>query len=252
MPKVFIGVGHGGTDPGAVGNGLKEKDLTLAIATHCRNELVRHGVTVKMSREKDEGDPVKDEVAECNKFSPALAVDIHINAGGGDGFEAYYYHGGGKSKTLAQNIEAQVKAIGQNSRGCKTRLGSNGKDYYAFIRDTAAPAVILEAAFIDSADIRILDTAAEQEAFGVAYAKGILKTLGINYQPINKETSQNSTSGITYNTLAEVPAFGRATVTKLMEAGALKGDASGKLNLSHDMLRQLVINDRMGLYNGKK
>ena len=50
--KVFLGVGHGGSDPGAVANNTKEKDLNLSIALACRDELVRHGVSVKMSREK--------------------------------------------------------------------------------------------------------------------------------------------------------------------------------------------------------
>ena len=83
--KVFIGVGHGGSDPGAVANNTKEKDLNLSIAIACRDELKRHGVTVKMSRSKDENDTLSEEIAECNAFSPDLAVDIHNNAGGGDG-----------------------------------------------------------------------------------------------------------------------------------------------------------------------
>lgn len=37
MPKVFIGVGHGGSDPGAVSNNTKEKDLNLSIALACRD-----------------------------------------------------------------------------------------------------------------------------------------------------------------------------------------------------------------------
>ena len=53
MAKVFIGVGHGGSDPGAVASGAKEKDLNLSIALACRDELVRHGVEVMMSRTKD-------------------------------------------------------------------------------------------------------------------------------------------------------------------------------------------------------
>lgn len=188
MSKVFLGVGHGGTDPGAVSGHFKEKDMTLVIATACKDELVRHGVEVIMSRTKDENDPVSDEVRECNAFKPDLAVDVHINAGGGDGFEVYHYSKGGTSKVLAQNIEAEVKAIGQNSRGLKTRLSSNGKDYYAFIRDTYAAAVICEAVFIDNkTDMQIADTIEEQKMFGVAYAKGILKTLGIAYiEPVDK------------------------------------------------------------------
>lgn len=184
MKKVFIGVGHGGKDSGAVGNGFKEEDLNLSIALACNDELKRHGVDVKMSRYKDEDDTLNEEIAECNAFSPDVAVDIHNNAGGGDGCEVFYHYKGGLSKTLAENINAQIVKIGQNSRGIKTRLNSSGKDYYGFIRLTKPPAVIVECAFVDNAtDIKIIDTAAEQKTMGVAIAKGILKTLGIEYKP---------------------------------------------------------------------
>lgn len=190
MSKVFIGVGHGGSDSGATANGLKEKDLNLVIASKCTQVLREHGIEVKMSRTKDEADPVAEEVKECNAFKPDYALDIHNNSGGGDGFEAYYHHAGGKGKTLAENIEAEVKKIGQNSRGCKTRKNSDGKDYYAFIRNTVAPAVIVECAFIDSIDHGIIDTVAEQNAMGEAIAKGVLKTLGIKYKEPVKEDSK--------------------------------------------------------------
>ena len=196
MAKVFLGVGHGGTDSGAVANGFKEKDLNLSIALACNAELIRHGVTVQMSRTKDENDTLNDEIRECNAFlgSDGLAVDIHNNAGGGDGVEAFYHHGGGKGKVLADNVLAEIVAIGQNSRGAKTRKNDAGRDYYGFIRETKAPAIIVECAFVDNAkDMQIIDTAAEQKAMGIAIAKGILKTLGIAWvaepkpEPIAKE-----------------------------------------------------------------
>ena len=190
--KVFLGVGHGGIDSGAVGNGLKEKDLTLQIALETQKVLVRHGVNVLMSRTKDENDALTEEIKECNAFKPDLAVDIHINAGGGDGAEAFYHYGGGTSKTLAENILAEIVKINQNSRGAKIRKNANGKDYYGFIRETVAPATIVECAFIDNkTDIAIIDTLAEQKAMGVAIAKGILKTLGIAYveEPVAAVTS---------------------------------------------------------------
>ena len=178
--KVFIGVGHGGSDPGAVGY-LVEKDVNLTMATACRDFLVAYGVDVKMSRTKDEDDTVMQEVAECNAYDPDLAVDIHNNSGGGDGFEVFHTIHGGTGKVLAENIERHVKAIGQNSCGVKTRQGTSG-DYYAFIRETVAPAVICEGVFVDTkADAAQADTLAEQQAFGVAYAKGILDTLGLSY-----------------------------------------------------------------------
>ena len=181
--KVFLGVGHGGSDPGAVANNTKEKDLNLSIALACRDELVRHGVSVKMSRDKDENDTISEEIKECNAYAPDLAVDIHNNAGGGDGGEVFYSHLGGKGKTLAENILAEIVKVGQNSRGIKTRVNSQGKDYYGFIRQTSCPAVIVECAFVDNAsDLKILSTEAQRKDMGIAIAKGILKTLGVAYQ----------------------------------------------------------------------
>jgi N-acetylmuramoyl-L-alanine amidase len=183
MPKVFIGVGHGGTDSGAVGKGgTKEKDLNLSIAKACGAVLERHGVSVRFSRTKDEADPVEQEVQECNSFAPDLAVDIHNNAGGGDGAEIFHSKVGGTGKTLAENILTEITKLGQKSRGAKTRLNASGSDYYAFIRDTKAPAVIIEAAFVDSDDIALIDTEAERVKVGEAIARGILQTLGIVYK----------------------------------------------------------------------
>ena len=187
MKKVFLGVGHGGRDPGATGGGLRESDVNLGIASACLEELARHGVQVRMSRTRDEDDPLTEEIRECNAYAPDLAVDIHTNAGGGTGFEVYHTLGGGVGQKLAQNIEAEVRKIGQTSRGCKTRANAAGADYYGFIRQTKCPAVICECAFIDTpADRAKIDTREKQAAFGRAYARGILRTLGI--QPEEEES----------------------------------------------------------------
>ena len=194
MAKVFIGVGHGGKDSGAVGY-LVEKEVNLVEALACRDFLEAHGVQVLMSRTSDEDDSLNDEIKECNAFAPDLAISVHNNAGVGDGFECFYHYKGGTSKTLAQNIEAEVKAIGQNSRGCKIRLNSSGTDYYGFIRKTACPAVIVEGCFVDNAtDVQISDSLEEQKAFGVAYAKGILKTLGVSIKenPVQPKPSSSA------------------------------------------------------------
>lgn len=174
MSKVFIGVGHGGSDPGACANGLRESDVNLTMALAMQAELERHGVTVGISRRKDENDRLTEEIRECNAFGPDLAVEVHNNAGGGDGFECYI---SGKSQTarqLAEKIEAAVKAIGQNSRGIKvsTSLG--------WVNQVKAPAVLCEGFFLDSEDRKIADTQAKQRAFGEAYARAVLQQLGIH------------------------------------------------------------------------
>lgn len=183
MSKVFIGVGHGGSDPGAVANSTKEKDLNLHIALACKDYLSQYGVEVKMSRTKDENDPLSEEIRECNAFSPTLAVDIHCNAGGGDGAEVFHHYGGGTGKTLAINILDEIIKTGQNSRGAKIRKNTAGRDYYGFIREITAPAVIVECAFVDNAtDLEILSTEGKRKLMGQAIAKGILKTLGVEIQ----------------------------------------------------------------------
>lgn len=186
--KVFIAVGHGGDDPGAVANGFREKDLNLEIAKACRDELIRHGVEVKMDRETDVELSMSATVNMCNAFNPDLALDIHNNAGGGDGAEVFYTVGGGTGKTLAVNILDEIVKIGQNSRGAKTRKNSSGGDYYGFIRMTNPPAVIVECAFVDNqTDMQIIDTAAERVKMGQAIARGVLKTLGVAYKSENKK-----------------------------------------------------------------
>lgn len=231
--KVFINAGHGGSDPGAVANGLKEKDLNLIIALACYNELLRHGVDALISRTTDVDDG--DEPATSNAFGADLAVDIHNNAGGGDGAEVWYSINGGTGKVLAQNILDEIVAIGQNSRGIKTRKGSSGRDYYYFIRNTTAPAVIVECAFLDhKTDVQIVDTKAEQETMGVAIAKGILKTLKITYveekEPAAPESNKTSVNNlyrvndiiITEPTKAQYTGNGVFTIVEEMTVNGVK------------------------------
>lgn len=177
MTKVFLSAGHGGSDPGAVGNGLYEKTINLNTLLVCKSELERHGVTVVCSRTKDENDSVSEEVKEANASGADLAVSFHINAGGGDGFEVYYYESCSKGQKLAKLCEKHVKVLGQNSRGVKVG------DHLYFIRKTTMPAVLVESFFIDnSKDKAIGDTLSEQTNFGIVYAKAILEYIGITYK----------------------------------------------------------------------
>ncbi len=181
--KVYLGVGHGGKDPGAVAFGRKEKDMALDIAKACRDELVRHGVNVMLSRESDVSENLASRIKECNAFNPDLAADIHLNAGKGDGAEVFHSKADTSDDVLAKNILNEITKIGQNSRGLKVKLLDDGRDYFGFVRQIKCDSVLVECAFIDNAtDVKIVDTLAERKAMGVAIAKGILKTLGITYK----------------------------------------------------------------------
>lgn len=181
MVKTYLDPGHGGSDPGAVGY-IVERDANLVEALSAKAYLERHGISIKMSRDSNnENTDINAIAKEANNWGADYVVSMHNNAGGGDGFEIYHTLAGGNGKTLAANIEAEVKKIGQNSRGLKTKANSSGTDYYGIIRLTNAPAVICEGVFVDNAtDVKIADTIAEQQEFGRAYARGVLKTAGIS------------------------------------------------------------------------
>lgn len=188
--KVYIGVGHGGKDAGAVANGFKEKAVNLEIAKACMTALKRSGVSVKISRSNDSEVWLEERIAECNKYKPDVALDIHNNAGGGDGAEVFHTIYGGTGETLAENILAEMQKIGQNSRGAKTRKNASGNDYFGFIRQTNCPAALVECAFLDNkTDVKIIDTKAERKAMGEAIAKGVCKTIGVTYKAEEKKAT---------------------------------------------------------------
>ena len=212
MATVFLSAGHGGSDPGAVSGGLREADINLNALLACKEVLEDHGVKVIPSRLKDENDPVAQEVKEANASGASLAVSFHANAGGGDGFEVFYYSTDKSGLRLAQLCEKYVKEIGQNSRGCKTG------DKLMFVRSTNMTAVLCESFFVDNATDRTIgDTLTEQTAFGVAYAKAILEYLGI---PYNKNVG-----GSTPVTPSDKP----VTTEKLYRVRKSWGDAKSQI-----------------------
>lgn len=86
--KIVIDAGHGGSDPGASGNGIIEKDLTLDISRQIYNRLNNAGVPVYLTRSTDETlSPAERTNRILNAFGNnenVIVVSNHINAGGGD------------------------------------------------------------------------------------------------------------------------------------------------------------------------
>lgn len=170
MARILLISGHGGNDSGAVANGLTEKTMNWITMKACSKVLQENGHIVI---EDTENTKVSDEVILINSTKADITINIHYNAGGGDGFEGYYYTSNAKARQLLECIETEVKSIGQNSRGLKSG------NHLAVIKNTTPLSVLVEGAFIDSNDRFIVDTIEEQEKLGQAYAKGILKYLGV-------------------------------------------------------------------------
>ena len=225
--RVFIGVGHGGKDPGAV-KYVKESEANLQMALGMKEELEKYGITVGISRTREENDPLSEEIREANAFKPDIAVEVHNNAGGGDGFEVYYQTNGYKAQSmkLAQCIEARVKASGQKSRGIKTKLNGSGTDYFGWCRQVQCPAVLCEGFFVDNAaDSADYNTTAEQKAYGKVYALGVLDYLGIKENPQTgaqppQTTPQDKPESLPYT--VQVGAF-----TNRVNAASMQNKLSG-------------------------
>lgn len=82
-PIVVIDAGHGGRDPGAtsVSGEAREKDLTLALASELRNQLVKRGrVRVAMTREDDRYLTLEDRAAVARRLNAAMFVSLHMDS----------------------------------------------------------------------------------------------------------------------------------------------------------------------------
>lgn len=174
-PKVFVGVGHGGYDPGAIGY-IVEKEYTFKTAQIVASLLKAAGIEFMLSRTADIDTTMESKLKLCNDYDPDLIIDIHFNAVGGNGFEVYHSQYGGMSLTLAQNINEEVSKI-MKSNGCKIMLYPNGTDRFTIIRETHAPSVLLEGGYVDNYyDAEFIK--ANYMKLAKAYVEGVLKTLG--------------------------------------------------------------------------
>jgi len=80
MKKVFIHPGHGGNDPGAVGNGMRESDINLDVSFRLEKMLVGAGFDVRLSRRSDINVGSAAVIAACNDWGADCYIDIHCNA----------------------------------------------------------------------------------------------------------------------------------------------------------------------------
>ena len=187
--KIMLDPGHGGHDPGAVANGLREKDLTLDIAQRIRRILEAEytGVEVRLTRETDTYLDLSERAKLANAWGADFFLSIHINAGGGTGWESYRYTSA-SAKTVAYQdaIHAEVmRAIGA---GVKDR-GKKAANF-AVLRETKMPALLTENMFIDNQkDVTLLRDPEFLEKLARGYVVGLEKALGLKKKA--KQTTQS-------------------------------------------------------------
>ena len=184
MKKVFLDAGHGGKDPGSVGNGLKEKDISLSVTLKVGEILKAHGVGVIYSRTTDEFIDLRKRSDKANTENVDIFVSIHINAftsATASGIETYSYSNSKNGDRLSKCIYNSIikNKVYTLERGTKTAN-------FSVLKNTKMPSTLLELGFItNKTDAEILRN--RQDELSEAVAKGILDYLEIKYIKEEKE-----------------------------------------------------------------
>ena len=180
---------HGGTDPGASGNGIVEKDLNLLISKYMYNRLKELGYSVTLIRDSDEtispDERVDKILAAYGNNKDVIVISNHINAGGGDGAEVIYALR--NTNKLSNLILEQLEEEGQNVRKAyQRRLPSDtSKDYYFIHRNTGVTEpVLIEYGFLDSTGDDVNQLKNDYERYAEAVVRAISEYTDSSYVPI--------------------------------------------------------------------
>lgn len=186
---IVIDPGHGGSQNGANYNGIKEKDINIKVSEALVEELNKYdGIKVYLTHESPEDEmTIKERVDYAKKVKADYFFCIHFNASGNHNFYGaetwitsygrYYSEMYAFSEILLKEFED----IGIVNRGIKTKLETDGNDYYGVLRRGAEddiPAVIIEHCHMDhEEDAQFMDEESDFERFGQMDARAIAKFL---------------------------------------------------------------------------
>lgn len=176
--KIVIDPGHGGSDPGGTGNGLQEKNIVLDVSQRFKSLLDADGGrwTALLTRNSDVFVSLASRTAFSNNQGAVRFMSIHANAfssASANGTETFAFAEGGSGAALRNLVQAEmIAAWGLTNRGNKTAN-------FFVLRETAAPAVLHELAFITNAgDAAKLGSATERQKAAVAHRRALRRHFG--------------------------------------------------------------------------
>lgn len=157
---IVIDVGHGGSDPGKVGiQGIKEKDVNLAIARYLKDYLIAEDYTVYMTRETDQGlydesvsnkkkSDLSNRIQFLQKKNAACMISIHQNSYPDTiqhGAQTFYYEGREEDKNFAQYVQDSLLAFDPSN----TRQIKSNTSYY-ILKNAQVPSILIECGFLSN------------------------------------------------------------------------------------------------------
>jgi len=170
---ILVDAGHGGRDPGAVANGVREKDIVLPISLILGQSLQSMGYTVYYTRTNDVEIDLEPRVALAERVNADVFVSIHANSlaslnSAVNGVETFHARGSTLGRELASYVQSQIIAsTGANDRKAKAA------GFYVLAR-TSMPAILVETGFVTNArEAANLSDPNYQKRMAEAIAKGI-------------------------------------------------------------------------------
>lgn len=254
--NILLIAGHGAGDSGAVGtyNGkqYKEAEETRKVVAALQKALSGScNVTVYPTSRNAFEDHKKGALSSTANFGKYnYVLEVHFNAfqsgpldGKTKGVECFVTSRE-SGTTVEEKICKNIASVGLTNRGVKRYNWS----VINAAKNAGVSSALLEVCFIDDPDDMKVYTQKFQQIVN-AITKGIADGFGFSLKIQNGEKEEEEK--VVYKTLKDIPAWGKATVEKLIAKGYLQGENGGTLNLDECALRVLVINDRAGLYDLK-
>ena len=228
MKKVVIDAGHGGSDGGAVGNGIVEKDLNLEISKYMSDRLNELGIDNTLIRDSDvtiePNDRVRKVVEPYGDSKDVLVISNHINAGGGQGTEVIYALR--NSDSFSKRIATELENSGREVRKYYQRRypSDSSKDYYFIHRNTGnTEPVIVEYGFIDNTtDAELLKK--YWKDYAEAVVKAIAGYVGVPYSYTGPMLNENYYIVQSGDSLWSISRKFGISVDKLKEINNLSGN----------------------------
>lgn len=238
---LVLDAGHGGNDPGAVGNGLQEKDLTLSICQLAQAHIKKHypDITCLLTRASDVTTTLSTRTNFANSKKADALVSVHINSAASvtaNGFESFVYTTDGfdsKSVALQKKLHPALAKLwtekNRSDRGMK-------KASFHMVREFKGAAVLVEIGFIvNKQDSELLKSGSFLMANAEALADAIADYFGVTKGVTQEKTTEQA--GRIYRVFVDGKQVGAYSNTANLVAEVNKAVKSGSSKVNLELVK---------------